>query len=96
MVELEDYDEDDNWERETTPPLEVAAAMVRAEEKRRKEREKGNEEVGEEEGKGGSPAKVMKISTDDAKGGGQRSHVVVKKVIRVLQVCSWYHPGGKG
>ena len=32
------------------------------------------------------PSKVMKMSTDDLKTRGQRSHVIVKKIIRVLQV----------
>ena len=65
--------------------------MVRAEEKRRREKErervKERKKEREREMKGGTPAKVMKLSSDESKSGGQRSQVVVKKIIRVLQVC---------
>ena len=84
LIELEDYDDD--WERESgppTPPLEVAEAMVKAKEKRQKEREKAKEK---EKGERGSQTKIVKLSADDSKSGGQKSHVVVKKVIKVLQV----------
>ena len=49
--------------------------MAKAEQKRQREKERGR---GRE--RGGSPVKVIKISTDDA------SNVIVKKVIRVLHV----------
>ena len=84
-LELDDYEEDD-WDDDLppTPPLEeVAATMAKAEQRRRRER--GKEKERERE-RGGSPVKVIKISTDDASNEGQRSHVIVKKVIRVLQV----------
>ena len=78
-IELEDYEEDD-WDDDLppTPPLEeVAATMAKAEQKRQRERGRGRE-------RGGSPVKVIKISTDDA------SNVIVKKVIRVLHVSGQY------
>ena len=86
---MEDYEDD--WERESgppTPPLEVAEAMVKAEEeKKRRERERGRQKKRkEEEEEEGSPTKMIKLSVEDSKNRGQRSHVIVKKVIRVLQV----------